>query len=128
MAPLGSRKVIQWFLCVYLQEKRPGVQGWKARQNCRIQRGDKTTDCRHRTLNPCEQSITNTTNHRLGNSTILLELNSLSRLNYSVHFSFSPSRVCKSCQGRDCQIRRQIRRDVFSSLFLKFLGSFLKTD
>lgn len=79
----------------------------------------KNTDCRH-TLNPCEQSITKTTNHRPGNSTILLELNSLSRLNYSVHSFFSPSRVCKSCQGKDCQIRRQIRREVFSSLFLKF--------
>lgn len=88
----------------------------------------KNTDYRDRTLNPCEQSITKDS-HRLGNSTILLKLNSLSGLNYSVNFFFFPSSVCKSCQGRDCQIRIKVKSEekmCFPPFFSSFEETFLR--
>lgn len=80
----------------------------------------KTTDCGDRTLNPREQSITKTTDHRHGNSTILLKLNSLSSLNYSVNF-FPPVAFTKAVKEEIVKLQlksNQKRRRVFLPLSL----------
>lgn len=87
----------------------------------------KTTDCRDRTLNPCEQSITKTTNHRLGNSTILLKLNSLSRLNYSVHFSFFlPVELAKAVKEEIVKLEGKSEEMCFPPSFSSFKEAFLR--
>lgn len=73
----------------------------------------KNTDYRDRTLNPCEQSITKDS-HRLGNSTIVLKLNSLSGLNYSVNFFFFPVVFAKAVKEEIVKLKSsQKRRCVF---------------
>lgn len=85
----------------------------------------KTTDCRDRTLNPCEQSITKTTNHRLGNSTILLKLNSLSRLNYSVHFFFFlPVEFAKAVKEEIVKLEGKSEEMCFPPSFSNFKEAF----
>lgn len=86
MSPLGSRKVLQEiFTCIH-KIRELALRDGKPDKTAASKGEIKTIDCRDKASNPCEQSVTKPTDHRLGNSTILLELNLLSRLNYSVNF------------------------------------------
>lgn len=85
----------------------------------------KNIDYRDRTLNPCEQSVTKDS-HRLGNSTIVLKLSSLSGLNYSVNFFFfSPVVFAKAVKEEIVKLKSSQKR-CFPPFFSSFEEAFLR--